>query len=127
MVGRGVDRSAPTLSEQAHDEQVRRLEEVRLSGYKFLRPPGVSKTLKMLHEEQDYEQETGTLSQNSSIDYFSFGNGPNVSFEPENSDNMRAETARDDSEEDFDFTTNMTLPTMNASLPSIYLPPPDTN
>lgn len=120
MVGRGVDRSVPPLPQQAHDEETQRLDEVRLSGYRFLRPPGVSKTLKLLHEEQDYEDRA---SQNSSVDYFSFGTGPSFTFEDTVAESENVPDDSDDAE--VDFTGNLTLPTMNASLPSIYLPPPN--
>lgn len=62
QVGRSADQNLLAELDALENERKSRLEAVRFSGYKFLKPPGVGKTLKVMHEEEMYMREMSYMS-----------------------------------------------------------------
>lgn len=116
-VGRGASKEQVNANMARHQMFLRSLEEVKLAGFRFLKPPGATKTLKNIHEENLYEEASSTVqTAESPIE------SPMLSHSPPNSvDVISNEASRDENEEEeLDFTPNLSLPTMDASLPSLY-------
>lgn len=65
QVGRNADQNLHAELDTLENERKARLEAIRFSGYKFLKPPGVGKTLKVMHEEEVYMREMSYTSSNA--------------------------------------------------------------
>lgn len=117
-VGRGAPKEQVNANMARHQEFVRGLEEEKLAGFRFLKPPGATKTLKNIHEENLYEEVSSTVqTAESPIESPLSAHSPPHSVEAISNEASRDENMED---EDLAFTPNLSFPTMDASLPSLY-------
>lgn len=67
QVGRNAKQPLLADLEKREEARLLALENIKHTGYKYLKPPGVTKTLKRIHEEEMYHRELSSYSSRSIV------------------------------------------------------------